>query len=254
MTRDFFCQIAAVAAEASLPLFRNGLAVDNKLSDGFDPVTEADKATERAIRDLIAAHYPDDGILGEEYGASNVGAARSWVIDPIDGTRAFITGIPIWGTLVGHLVEGRAVAGMMSQPYLGEIFYGDQSGSVMMRHGVTSSLKTSACQQLKHAKVMSSGPDFWTSEERGALDGIVDVARLMRYGADCYAFAMVAAGEVDVVVECGLQPHDICGLIPVIEAAGGVVATPKGARAEGGGTVIAAANQALFEEVAQCWR
>lgn len=252
--RDFFCQLADVAAAASLPLFRNGLAVENKLSEGFDPVTEADKATERVIRDMIAQHYPDDGILGEEYGATNEDAARCWVIDPIDGTRAYITGIPIWGTLVGLLDGGRAVAGMMSQPYVEEIFYGDREGSVLMRHGVMTPLKVSTCMQLPHAKVMSSGPDFWTPQERGALDGIVDAARLMRYGADCYAFAMLAAGEVDVVVECGLQPHDICGLIPVIEGAGGVVANPQGNRVEGGGTVIAAATAELFEDVAQFWR
>lgn len=252
--RDFFCQMAAVAAEASLPLFRSGLSVDNKLLEGFDPVTEADKATERAIRGLIALHYPDDGILGEEFGASNQNAERCWVIDPIDGTRAFITGIPVWGTLVGHLVAGQAVAGMMSQPYLGEMFYGDAKGSVMMRDNAITPLSTSHCMRLEDAKVMSSGPEFWTAEERGALDGIVNAARLIRYGADCYAFAMVAAGAVDVVVECGLQPHDICGLIPVIEGAGGVVASPQGKRVEGGGTVIAAANQALFDEVAQFWR
>jgi len=236
-----------------LPLFRSGLSVDNKLDDGFDPVTEADKATERAIRTLIEATFPDHGILGEEYGLVREDAKHRWVIDPIDGTRAFITGIPVWGTLVGLLEDGRATHGMMAQPYLGELFYGDKDGSVLMKNGETRSLKTSNCTEISKAKTMSAGPEFWTEQEKPKLDAIADQSQLIRYGADCYAFAMLASGEVDIVVECGLNPYDICGLIPVIEGAGGVVAQPDGARAEEGGIVIAAATPALFDAVVKLW-
>lgn len=251
--RAFFSELAALSASETLPLFRSGLSVANKLDKGFDPVTEADKATERALRAMIEARFPDHGILGEEYGLVRPEASHRWVIDPIDGTRAFITGIPVWGTLVGLLEDGRATHGMMAQPYLDEIFYGDKDGSVLLKGEVQQALKTSPCTDIAEAKVMSAGPEFWTDAEKPKLDALAAQSRLIRYGADCYAFAMLATGAVDIVVECGLNPYDICGLIPVIEGAGGVVAQPDGARAEEGGIVIAAATPALFVAVASLW-
>lgn len=251
--RKFFSELATIAAKESLPLFRSGLSVDNKLAKGFDPVTEADKATERAIRTFIESRFPEHGILGEEYGLVREEASLRWVIDPIDGTRAYITGIPVWGTLVGLLDNGKATHGMMSQPYLGELFYGGPEGSVLIKGDTQTALKTNQCIDIASAKIMSAGPEFWTDTEKPKLDILAAQSQLIRYGADCYAFAMVASGEVDVVVECGLKPYDICGLIPIIEGAGGMVAQPDGAPAEEGGIIIAAATPELFKSVARLW-
>ena len=242
---DFMRSLAAAAAAETLPRFRQVNDIANKLSAGFDPVTEADREAEQAIRRLIAKTFPSHGILGEEFGLSNEGAREVWVIDPIDGTRAFISGLPLWGTLVGQTVDGDAVAGMMSQPFTSELFYADQTGAYYEGPGGSRKLATRETKRLGEATICTTTPSLFADRERIAYDRLEREARLARYGTDCYAYCMLAAGHVDLVVESGLQPYDIVALIPVIEKAGGVITTLDGGPAEKGGFIVAAANADL---------
>ncbi len=242
---SFFEEIAEASAAATLPYFRTAMSVDNKLDEGFDPVTEADKSAERAIRALIERDFPEDGIHGEEYGLVRENALRRWVIDPVDGTRAFISGLPVWGTLVGLTHGHIAIAGMMAQPFTGEIFMADGESAVRVWRGQATDLKVSACKQLGAAKMFTTSPHLFKGAMRGQFDALETKVKLSRYGTDCYAFAMLAAGFADVVIDPGLQPYDIVALIPLIEQAGGIVTTLDGARAENGGDIIAAATPEL---------
>ncbi|PWJ73864.1 histidinol phosphatase-like enzyme (inositol monophosphatase family) [Pseudaminobacter salicylatoxidans] len=245
VTVEFMRRIAKAAAAETLPRFRQHTAVVNKLAVGFDPVTEADREAERAIRALISAEFPGHGILGEEHGLENASSRHVWVIDPIDGTRAFISGLPVWGTLVGLTVDGDAVAGMMSQPFTGELFYADAEGAHYEGPGGNRRLATRQTTDLADATLFTTTPALFRDGKRAIYDRLEGRVRLARYGTDCYAFAMVAAGHADIVVEAGLQPYDIVALIPIIEKAGGVVTTFDGGPAEKGGDVIAAATPEL---------
>lgn len=244
---SFFEEIAGAAGQATLPFFRTAMAIDNKLDGGFDPVTEADKSAERAIRTLIERDYPEDGIHGEEYGLVRENATRRWVIDPVDGTRAFISGLPVWGTLVGLTENNVAVAGLMAQPFTGETFIADGKRAVRQWRGQVADLKVSACKNLKNAKMFTTSPHLFQGEMRARFDALETQVKLSRYGTDCYAFAMLAAGFADVVIDPGLKPYDIVALIPLIEQAGGIVTTLSGDRAENGGDIIAAATPELHE-------
>jgi histidinol phosphatase-like enzyme (inositol monophosphatase family) len=250
---SFFEEVAEAAAAATLPYFRTSMTIHNKLDDGFDPVTEADKGAERAIRALIERDYPNDGIHGEEYGLVRENAFRRWVIDPVDGTRAFISGLPVWGTLVGLTENNVAIAGLMAQPFTGEIFMADGTHAVRTWRRQTNDLKVSGCKILNAAKMFTTSPHLFKGDMRGRFDRLETQVKLSRYGTDCYAFAMLAAGFADIVIDPGLQPYDIVALIPLIEQAGGVVTTLDGARAENGGDIIAAAtpelHQAALEEM-----
>ncbi|MDH6233500.1 histidinol phosphatase-like enzyme (inositol monophosphatase family) [Mesorhizobium soli] len=245
VTVDFMRRIAEAAAAETLPRFRQQNTVSNKEAGGFDPVTEADREAERAIRALINTEYPTHGILGEEHGNENVSSSHVWVIDPIDGTRAYISGLPVWGTLVGLTVDGDAVAGMMSQPFTGELFYADASGSYYEGPGGSRKLATRKTTSLADATLFTTTPALFKGEKRGLYDRLEKQVRLARYGTDCYAFAMVAAGHADIVTDPGLQPYDIVALIPIIEKAGGVVTTFNGEPAEKGGDILAAATPEL---------
>lgn len=242
---DFMRRIADAAAAETLPRFRRQGTVSNKLEGGFDPVTEADREAERAIRDVIRSRFPDHGILGEEHGAENTQSSHVWVIDPIDGTRAFISGLPVWGTLVGLTVDGEAVAGLMSQPFTGELFFADAKGSFYEGPGGDRRLSTRRTTELAEATLFTTTPALFKGAARQRYDRLEGAVRLSRYGTDCYAFAMIAAGTVDLVADPGLQSYDIVGLIPVIEQAGGVVTTFDGGPAENGGDVVAAATPEL---------
>lgn len=249
ISKTFFDSLADAASAAILPHFRTALAVENKLKEAFDPVTVADRAGEVAMRDLIGATYPDHGILGEEFG--NVGLDREhvWVLDPVDGTRSFITGIPLWGTLIGLRRNGEPVQGMMAQPFTGERFYGDGVASVYSGPGGERPLKTRACADLGSAALFTTSLRAFGDDERRAYLAVEADARLVRYSADCYAYCMVAAGQADVVIEAGLQPYDITALIPVIEGAGGVVTSWTGGSATDGGAVVASGDPRLHEIV-----
>ncbi|MCQ8783307.1 histidinol-phosphatase [Mangrovibrevibacter kandeliae] len=252
-TLDFLIDLTEAAAAETLPRFRLPLDVDNKRPADFDPVTEADRAAERAIRTLIERTHPDHAILGEEYGASGAGD-RCWVIDPIDGTRAFISGLPLWGTLIGFTVGGVARAGIMHQPFTGERFFADDSGAYAEGPGERHRLAVRQTRSLDAATLFTTTPRLFTGALAEPYERLERRVRLARYGADCYAFAMLAAGQIDLVVEAGLQPYDIVALIPIIEQAGGVVRRIDGSRAETGGDIIAAATPDLWEEAAAFFR
>lgn len=248
VSSDFMRRIAEVAAAETLPRFRKQGTVANKEQHSFDPVTEADREAERVIRALINAEFPDHGILGEEHGAENISSRHVWVIDPIDGTRAYISGLPVWGTLVGLTVDGDAVAGLMSQPFTGELFYANRSGSHYEGPGGPRKLSTRKTTRLADATLFTTTPALFKSgTARQLYDGLEGQVRLARYGVDCYAFAMVASGSVDIVADPGLKPYDIVGLIPIIEQAGGVITTFDGRPAENGGDILAAATPELHE-------
>lgn len=242
---EFMRRIARAAAAETLPRFRRQGAVTNKEKGGFDPVTEADREAERAICAVIRETFPDHGILGEEHGRVNEGASHVWVIDPIDGTRAFISGLPVWGTLVGLTVDGDAVAGLMSQPFTGELFYANGAGSFYEGPGGDRRLSVRKTTKLEEATLFTTTPALFKGVARNRYDELERNVRLARYGTDCYAFAMIACGTADIVADPGLQSYDIVGLIPIIEQAGGVVTTFEGRPAEPGGDILAAATPEL---------
>ena len=245
----FADRLADAARDAILPHFRRAaLAVDDKRPAGqFDPVTEADRAAERAMRALIEETYPDHGIEGEEYGVKSSGSGWSWVLDPVDGTRAFIAGLPLWGTLIGLTFEERPVIGIIDQAYLGERFRGWPGGAdVIDRHGQRP-LRVRDCADLRDAVAATTDVHLFNPSEAGAFEMVRRTAKLTRYGCDCYAYAMLASGHIDLVVESGLKPHDVAGLIPVIEGAGGIVANWRGEPAWRGGQVIAGGDRRPIE-------
>ncbi|MBP6678052.1 MAG: histidinol-phosphatase [Paracoccus sp.] len=249
-------QIAAVAHELAdaarietLKLFRSpDLRPDNKAASGFDPVTEADRASERAMRAVLAQRRPGDAILGEEYGAKPGESGLTWVLDPIDGTRAFMSGAPSWGVLIGLSDARGPVYGIIDQPHLDERFEGGLGRAVLSGRGQQVPLATRRGIALAQATLMSTYPEVGSAIEHAAFRRVADRARLVRYGLDCYGYALLAAGHVDLVIEAGLQPYDVAAPIAVIEAAGGVVTDWLGGPAHGGGTILAAGSPELHAE------
>jgi histidinol phosphatase-like enzyme (inositol monophosphatase family) len=246
----FLESLATRSGEAILPFFRTQLPVTDKGGAGrrFDPVTEADRAAETVLRRMIRETFPAHGILGEEFADENLDAEFVWVLDPIDGTRAFICGLPVWGTLIGLLRAGTPVMGVMHQPYIGEIFRGDGAQASLKSARGVRPLRTRPCTRLADAHVMTTDPALFTPEEMEGFAQVRSAARLTRYGTDCYAYAMLAGGHVDCVIESGLKPYDIVALIPIIEGAGGIVTTWDGKSAKDGGQIIAAATPQLHEQ------
>jgi histidinol phosphatase-like enzyme (inositol monophosphatase family) len=235
--------LADVAAARSLPLFRSaGLVAANKAAQGFDPVTAADREAERAMRALIAERRPDDGILGEEFGPEPGQSGLTWVLDPIDGTRAFMSGATTWGTLIGLDAGAGPILGLIDQPYIGERFMGGAGRAVLARGGTVRPLAARGCAGLGDAVLYTTFPEIGSPGERAAFEAVRDRVRLTRYGFDCYAYALVALGQVDLVIEAGLQPYDIQGPQAVIEAAGGIVTDWQGGPAHRGGRILAAGD------------
>lgn len=246
--KEFMERLAAAAAAQTLPRFRTaGLTSENKYETGFDPVTEADREAERAIRALISEAFPDHGIVGEEFGIENGDSRHLWIVDPIDGTRSFISGMPLWGTLVGFMEDGDAVAGMMSQPFIGELFFADADACFYEGPGGTRQLSVRPTRTLAEATLCTTAPSLFEGAFREAYDRLEKQVRLSRYSADCYAYAMLAAGNIDLVVEAGLEPYDIVALVPIVEQAGGVITTWDGGPAEKAGDIVAAATPQLHE-------
>jgi histidinol phosphatase-like enzyme (inositol monophosphatase family) len=246
--RVFFDRLAEAAKAETLPRFRSDLSVVDKGGEYYDPVTEGDQAAEAAIRALIEESFPDHGILGEEHGSFGLDREFVWVIDPIDGTRAFISGVPVWGTLIGLYQNGRARMGLIDQPFTGERYLADGDKSIYRGPGGERVLKVSACSSISQAKLFTTSPHLFQGEDVRRYRAIEDKAKLFRYGVDCYAYALLAAGHVDLVVECSLKPYDVGGIIPVVEQAGGIMTTWDGGRPEMGGYIIAAATEALHRE------
>lgn len=241
--------LAKAAAGTTLPRFRTVLAVDDKAAgaERFDPVTEADRGAERAMRALIEAEFPDHGIIGEEYGDKPSRSGFTWVLDPVDGTRAFIAGLPTWGTLVALNAGGRPVLGLVSQPYIGETFVGISAGAVRRATLNGKPIRTRPCAGLAEAILSTTGTSWFSPAEREAFDAVEQRTRLVRYGFDCYAYAVLAAGFIDLVIEAGLKTYDIQALIPLIEGAGGHVTTWRGEDATPGGRILAAGDPRVHE-------
>jgi len=248
----FFHTLADAAERETLPRFRSRgeLNIGTKPKEGFrfDPVTDADREAERAIRALISAHYPDHSIMGEEFGTSGSGPVQ-WILDPVDGTRPFLCGIPVWGTLIGLLCDGRATLGMMSQPLTNERFWAD--GKSAWRSGPQGEhcLATRTGISLDQTIVHTTSPEPIERHPQVRFKNLAERTLMTRYGGECYAMAMLAAGQIDICVEYALQPYDIAALIPIIEQAGGVVSTLSGNRAEGGGNIVACGCPRLHEAV-----
>ena len=245
---DFMHELADAAAAETLPRFRNGTAVVNKEAGGFDPVTEADRAAEAAIRDLIRQRFPDHGIMGEEYGSEALGAEFVWVIDPIDGTRAFISGLPVWGTLIGLYRNGRSFLGLMDQPFTGERYMADPDGAHYRGPGRQGRIESRPCAGLSDATLFTTSPHLFSGSEERAYRAVEGRVNMFRYGCDCYAYTLVASGNADLVVENGLKAYDIGGLIAILESAGAVVTDWQGNRPENGGNIIAAGSPQVHEE------
>ena len=226
----FLVELNRASAAEILPLFRADHGLEDKGgAHGFDPVTLADKNAEATIRRLIAARFPDHGLIGEEYGAERPDAEFVWVIDPIDGTRAFVAGLPVWTTLIGLRFQGAPLLGSIGQPFLGEIFIGQAGGSRLISPAGEKPLQTRPCPDLKRATVATTDPLLFGSRETSAWDGLRAATRLARLGCDAYAYAMVAAGLIDVVVESGLKSWDVEAARALLAGAGGMVADWTGA-------------------------
>ncbi len=245
---EFLHELADAADRETMSRFRKPLDIDTKPKQGtsFDPVTEADREAERAIRALIESRFPDHSVMGEEFGTSGDGPLQ-WVLDPIDGTRPFICGIPVWGTLIGLKVDGYAHMGLMSQPVTRERFWADGANSWLKRDGCVVQLRTSSKDDLQSAILHTTSPELISQHPQFDFKALNDSVRMTRYGGECYAFAMLAAGQIDIIVEFSIQPYDVIAMIPIIEQAGGVMTTVSGGRPEGGGSVVASANPRLHE-------
>lgn len=242
--------LADGAGKAILPHFRQTIAVENKAGGGsFDPVTEADRGAEAEMIRLIGESFPDHGVIGEEFGTRAPDARYRWVLDPIDGTRAFIMGWPMWGTLIGLLDGEEPILGMMDQPFTSERFWFDGQASHFRRTGEGAiRIATRRCPSLAEAVLATTHPDlFEAGAEQEGFARIKAEARMTRFGGDCYSYCLLAAGFVDLVVEAGLKPHDVVALIPIIEGAGGRITTWDGRPATSGGRIIAAGDPKLHE-------
>ena len=229
-------RLADAARAETLPRWHSGCAAADKNEGGaWDPVTEADRAAERAMRRLIEAEYPDHGIQGEEY-PEKVGAGRwCWSLDPVDGTRAFVCGLPSWTTLIALLEDGRPVLGVIDATPLNERYVGPGGER-----------KTSGCTSLADARLSTTDPYLFSGAETEAWDRVRRRVRTTRYGLDAYGYARVAAGSLDLVIEAGLKPHDYNALIPVVRGAGGTIGNWEGGEDFSAGRVVAAATRELY--------
>jgi len=240
---SFVDQLASASGETILPFFRTALAVENKKAGGFDPVTAADRAAENAMRALIRKNFPDHGIVGEEYGSERTGAEYVWVLDPIDGTKSFISGMTAWGTLIGLMRFGEPVFGMMHQPFIGERFSGDGGAAHYRGRTGNRDLHARKCAALSDAVLFTTSPLLMNKTDRATFERVENKVKLSRYGGDCYAYCMLAAGQIDLVVETEIKPHDIVPLIPIITGAGGVVTTWENGPPQAGGRIVVAGDK-----------
>jgi myo-inositol-1(or 4)-monophosphatase len=242
MDRAFFTRLSTVARAAIEAEISAGLRADNKELAGFDPVTEADRAAERALRREIESRFPDHGIWGEEYGASREEARVRWSLDPVDGTRALVCGLPSWAVLVGLIVEGEHVAGMIDLPALDETLIA--VGGATLRNGAP--VRSSDCLSIAEARLTTTDPNLFA--DPGPFERVRRAARVTRFGLDALGYARVATGHIDLVVESGLKCHDYDALVAVVHGAGGVIGNWTGGSDLRDGAVVAAASQSLYDE------
>ncbi|HMN37499.1 MAG TPA: histidinol-phosphatase [Hyphomicrobium sp.] len=241
---------ADLSGPAVLKWFRRPIAVHNKVDGGFDPVTAADRAAEKAIAKALKVRFPDHALTGEEFGDLDGMGRYRWIVDPIDGTRAFIMGSPLWGTLIGLMDGDQPLLGLMDQPFTGERFWSSEKRAHLRRGpgGKVSTLRTRACANLAEAVLTSTHPGLFAKGRQQQLLGQFEkTVRMTRYGGDCYSYCLLAAGYVDLIIEPDLKTYDIAPLIPIIERAGGVVTTWSGEAAGAGGDIIASGDKRVHE-------
>src|SRR5580704_15288080 len=250
----FVDELATISGETIRPFFRSAigvesLGVENKSrSGGFDPVTAADRAAEVAMRTLIKRTFPEHGVVGEEFEADRPDAEYVWVLDPIDGTKSFISGMPVWGTLIALTRRGEPIYGMMHQPFTREHFSGDGRGARYRGPAGDRDLRVRSCASLKDAVLCTTSPLLMNEADRQCFSRVEKDVRLSRYGGDCYAYCVLAAGHVDLVIETELKPYDVLALIPIIEGAGGVITTWDNEPAHNGGRIIAAGDRRVHAQ------
>jgi len=248
--KRFAHSLADAAGEAIMPFYRTEFTPENKGEVGtFDPVTAADRAAERAMRDLIVAHYPQHGIIGEEFGPENHEAEFVWALDPIDGTKSFMSGVPLWGTLIGLLHEGSAILGVSDHAFLRERFWGDGQESfgsgplgqrrLVARHSV----------RLADAVVFAGSTAAMQPALHAQLGRLAASVRMVRYGADCYDTNMLAEGHIDAIVQTGLDIYDIAATIPIVTGAGGIVTGLDGGPALASRTILSSGSPILHGEL-----
>jgi|TARA_B110000259_G_scaffold36467_2_gene41092 histidinol phosphatase-like enzyme (inositol monophosphatase family) len=239
-------EMADAGRPIALNYFRNNnQIVENKLANGFDPVTVADKEIELIFRKILSERRPQDGILGEEFPDVIGVSGLTWVLDPIDGTRGFISGTPTWGMLIGVNDGTQPVFGIIDQPFTAERFIGGFGQSVLQHNGHEQALKVRSCTSLQNAVLFSTMPEVGTEAETKLFNSVSQKCKLTRYGMDCYAYALLAAGQIDLVIEAQLNPYDIQGPLAVVQAAGGIVTNWQGGAADQGGQVIAAGDPTI---------
>lgn len=244
----FIGQLATASGKTILPFFRTSLGVENKNAGrDLDPVTEADRAAEAVMRRMIKDSFPQHGIVGEEFGSERADADYVWVLDPIDGTKSFIAGLPIWGTLIALMHRGTPVYGMMHQPYIGERFTGDNGAARYEGPSGSRKLAVRRCTTLAEATLFTTSPRLMNAADRARFERVESEVRLSRYGGDCYAYCMLAAGHLDLVIETELKPYDVAALIPIVSGAGGIMTTWEGQPAQAGGRIVAAGDTRVHE-------
>ena len=242
--------LADVARVETMRHFRTAISTEDKNAPGtrFDPVTVADRACELAMRAILAAERPDDGILGEEFGTTAGTSGLQWVLDPIDGTRGYISGTPTWGVLISVADVTGPLFGIIDQPFIRERFEGGFGIARVIGPMGEVALRTRSARSLAEAIILSTFPEIGTPADLAGFRAVAACAKLTRYGMDCYGYALLAAGQVDLVIEAGLLPYDIQAPIAVIQAAGGIVTNWQGGPCTQGGRVLAAANPAVHAE------
>ena len=240
---SFANDLADIARPIALQHFRSPLSID--LKGDSSPVTIADRTIETRLRERIAERYPDHGVFGEEF-AQQRGLEYTWVLDPIDGTRAFISGVPLFGTLIALAKGDTPIAGVVDMPAMGERWVGSSLGAFFQGRPA----EVSGCTTLSNARVSSTSPDIFTADALAAFDRLTKRAAFRRFGGDCYSYGLLASGHCDLVIEQGLKPYDYMALVPIIEAAGGFITDWAGEPLTFGsdGKVIAAATRELLEE------
>jgi myo-inositol-1(or 4)-monophosphatase len=243
---QFSLKLADASAKVILPQFRKNIAIDVKAGAVWDPVTEADRSAERIIREMIEATYPDHGIIGEEYGTKLGTSPYTWVLDPIDGTRAFVIGMPTWVTLIGLYCDNKPVLGVMNQPFVGEKFYGNPEGAWHQHDGKKQSIRVRPSVKLANASAGTTAPQLYGDHTGFAQ--LKKAVTTIRYGGDAYFFSLVAAGQLDIAMDPDLQIYDIAALIPIIKGAGGVIGTWTDNDPTQGGNILVASSQSLLNE------
>jgi myo-inositol-1(or 4)-monophosphatase len=244
----FIERLASASGDTILPFFRTSLSVDNKNTGrDLDPVTEADRAAEAVMRRMIKESFPQHGIVGEEFGTERADAEYVWVLDPIDGTKSFIAGMPVWGTLIALTHHGVPAYGMMHQPYIGERFSGDNGAALYQGRSGRRKLSARRCASLAEATLFTTSPRLMNDADRAQFEGVERGVRLSRYGGDCYAYCMLASGHLDLVIETELKSYDVAALIPIVTGAGGIITTWEGEPAQNGGRIVAAGDKRVHE-------